>query len=488
MNLTPFKLLLFCTCICLVLAWVFALNGYPLFIDDSDCFLPTAHFINHYNLLIDTLYDPQIGLNDKFLFYPPLFPYVIALLVKLVPGYLHMYQFALILIDSLTELILIYCIYLYTAKHRHKNSVSAYFFYAIWVVALFSFHEIVSGRPEILGKLFVALFILNNLRKTGRQHFINGLLIGFSAINSPIATFYLIIITGCILFYTWSFNLRQVTTIIAGLMVVFIPFIILYPYTVTDLILTMQQHSKKVIFTRTDTSLALFIRYHMAFIIPLSIGPSVVALFYVLYKLNAAKKYYTFCLVLILMFVAAYFAFKSMPLYYNLYVLSPIVLFIVFILFVKTQQNEDKYSRVLGIFLIILLAVNSVGFIRKTAVFIAIQNNYITSANYKKTFTSVTKSLPVNKKVAVSPGLWPFSMDKIKQLTIIHSNYEMEILADTAVKIVIIQQSNSGLAVPKRFNHFKLINNQFIKNKVKLMGVTLGNTYPGYQVAIYERQ
>ena len=64
----------------------------------------------------------------------------------------------------------------------------------------------------------------------------------------------------------------------------------------------------------------------------------------------------------------------------------------------------------------------------------------------------------------------------------------MEILADTAVKIVIIQQSNSGLAVPKSFNHFKLINNQFIKDKVKLMGVTLGNTYPGYQVAIYERQ
>jgi len=59
---------------------------------------------------------------------------------------------------------------------------------------------------------------------------------------------------------------------------------------------------------------------------------------------------------------------------------------------------------------------------------------------------------------------------------------------DTAVKYEISQQLYSGFAVPKPEAGFKLIRNNFITKHPKLGKIPLGNTYPWFQTAVYERE
>src|ERR1700743_1476840 len=96
MKFIPIKLALFIFLICAVITFLFAFHGYPLLGVDSVCFLPTSYFINHYHQLVNPLYDAGIDtLHHKFIFYPPLFPYVISLITHVMPGYFTDIFFAL---------------------------------------------------------------------------------------------------------------------------------------------------------------------------------------------------------------------------------------------------------------------------------------------------------------------------------------------------------------------------------------------------------
>ncbi|RYY07638.1 MAG: hypothetical protein EOP43_02700 [Sphingobacteriaceae bacterium] len=102
------KKLLLAFCIFLFIFYIivtfqFASNGYPGFIQDSTCFLPTAYFINHFHQLINPLYHAGLDpVHYRFLFYPPLFPYIIAWINSLMPEFYNNMYVAQNIIDVLS--------------------------------------------------------------------------------------------------------------------------------------------------------------------------------------------------------------------------------------------------------------------------------------------------------------------------------------------------------------------------------------------------
>ncbi|RYX84285.1 hypothetical protein EON73_03385, partial [bacterium] len=108
MKFTFKSLLLVIVFAYLLLTFLFAFNGYPGFIQDSTCFLPTAYFINHFHQLINPLYDAGLDpLQHRFLFYPPLFPYIVAAINQLMPEFYNNMMVSLTLIDNLSLLLLL---------------------------------------------------------------------------------------------------------------------------------------------------------------------------------------------------------------------------------------------------------------------------------------------------------------------------------------------------------------------------------------------
>ncbi|RYY07909.1 MAG: hypothetical protein EOP43_01835, partial [Sphingobacteriaceae bacterium] len=113
----------------LVLTFLFAFNGYPGFIQDSTCFLPTAYFINHFHQLINPLYDAGLDpLQHRFLFYPPLFPYTVAIINRLLPEFYNNMMVTLTLIDNLSLLVLLTSVVIHIRKNKVLVTNKLYWF------------------------------------------------------------------------------------------------------------------------------------------------------------------------------------------------------------------------------------------------------------------------------------------------------------------------------------------------------------------------
>jgi hypothetical protein len=469
------------------LTFTFAFNGYPGFIQDSTCFLPTAYFINHFHQLINPLYDAGLdAVYHRFLFYPPLFPYVIAFINSLMPEFYNNMQVSLAFIDLLSLLVLLIAIYVYIKKVRLQFSSSLYLFFLIWLFALFSFYGIQEGRPEVLCKLFISLFVLNGVYHNKLFcNFNNGLLVGLNLITSPVSTFYLMLITLGLNLYRNEFKPKPIVQTIIGFAIVIGIFTIVYPYHLTELIKGLQKHSQNVIVNRFGTdSFKNFISFYVTYAYaPLLIFNFLIAISCTAYVLIKKSKVLPLILLVVLTCIISYFSFKDMPMNYNMLVLTPIFFFVIFVVFTKTinKKGQGFNLRLSSVVILVLLLANSVGFIRKTLLFYATQdNNKVTYNNFRKDFINVVNKTDQHKKVCITFSLWPYCLDHYKNITLNQ--------ADTTIQYLMVQQLYSGAAEPPPLKDYKLIKSNFVNKRPKLGKLPLGNTYPWFQTAIYERK
>ncbi|RYY07959.1 MAG: hypothetical protein EOP43_01650 [Sphingobacteriaceae bacterium] len=470
----------------LLLTFLFASNGYPGFIQDSTCFLPTAYFINHFHQLINPLYDAGLDpVQHRFLFYPPLFPYTIALINNWLPEYYNNMMVTLTFIDDLSLIILLASVVAYSNKIKGQLSAKFYVFVIIWLIGLFSFYGVQEGRPEVLCKFFISCFLLNNIYQTKRFcDFNNGLLVGLNLITSPISTFYLMVITTGLLIYQNKFKLKPILQTLSGFAIVLGIFTIVYPYHLSELIQSLQKHSQNVIVNRVSTGgFKNFIQFYITYAYaPFLIVNFVLAVAYVGYISVKKNKLLVLGLLLILTVLVSYFSFKDMPMNYNMLVLSPLFFFVLFIIYIEIskQKISNLFFRTVTSVLVITLFVNSTGFIRKALLYSSTQDQQVSGEQFHQEFMQVYHLNPKNKKIAISFSLWPYCLAQYKNITMNN--------LDTAVKYEISQQLYSGSNQPKPENGFKLIKNNFITKHPKFWKIPLGNTYPWFQTAVYERK
>jgi len=470
-----------------ILTFLFAFNGYPGFIQDSTCFLPTAYFINHYHQLINPLYDAGLDpIMHRFLFYPPLFPYTVAYIIRVLPDFDNTIQVALTIIDFFSVVILLASVYIYCRKKKIQASIQLYLFLMIWLLGLFSFYGIIEGRPEVLSRFFIACFLLNNIYRNKRFYNLkDGLIIGLNLITSPISTFYLMVIKLGLIIYQNDFKLKPILQTITGFAIIIIGFTIVYPYHITELIAGLHKHSQNVIVNRIGTAaFENFIRFYISYsYVPFCIFNFIIAITYVYYVLIKRNKTICIALLTILTGLVAYFSFKDMAMNYNMLVLAPLCFFLLFVIFTQILNTRTfnpflKASSV--IIILLMLFVNSIGFIRKSLLFFSTEDNKVSYQDFRKDFIEVYNSTKKDKKIIVSFSLWPYCLDKFKNITMSNK--------DTSAQYMMIQQLYSGQTEPQPQPGFKLIKNSFITKHPKFGKLPLGNTYPWFQTAVYERK
>lgn len=464
----------------------FALNGYPGFIQDSTCFLPTAYFINHFHQLINPLYDAGLDpVQHRVLFYPPLFPYVIAWINSTIPNFFNNMYVSQTVIDLSSTIVLLISIRVYLLKQNVSSSTKLYLFSILWLVALFSFYGIQEGRPEVLCKFFLSCFILNNVYKSKSFcNLNNGVIVCLNLITSPVSTFYLMLITLCLMIYNNEFKIKPIIITLLGFGIVLGCFTIVYPYHVMELVKGLQQHSKNVISNRYSTnSLKTFISFYITYTYaPLLIINFLIAVFYTGYIVLKKDKIISFTLLIILSCLVSYFSFKDMPMNYNMLVLSPIFFFILFVLFFKIINTSKKntYLNGISVTIVFVLFVNSVGFVRKTLLFYSTKDKKVSYVDFRNEFIKTLRLTDKNKKVGITFSLWPYCLDQYQHITLNKT--------DTTIQYLMLQQSYTGSTEPLPEPNFKLIKNNFITDHPKLGKLPLGNIYPWYQTATYERK
>ena len=111
--------------------------------------------------------------------------------------------------------------------------------------------------------------------------------------------------------------------------------------------------------------------------------------------------------------------------------------------------------------------------------FYSTKDDKISHLDFRKEFEKVLLLTPENKKVGITFSLWPYCLDQYNRITLNQT--------DTTIKYLLVQQAYSGAVDPQPQQGFKLIKNQFITNRPKLGKLPLGNTYPWFQTATYQR-
>ncbi|AMR32953.1 hypothetical protein A0256_16775 [Mucilaginibacter sp. PAMC 26640] len=478
--------------VCAIATFLFAFSGYPLFVVDSGCFLPVSYFINHGNHLVNPFYDAGIDqVSHRFLFYPPLFPYVVGFINRLLPTDINNLFISLTIIDDLTIIITFLSIYLYLKKTGFLAGKSAYIYFGLLATASFAFQGISTGRPEILSRLLISCFILNNIGwPSTLKYTLNGLLVGLAFITSPISGFYLVFIAAALLSYSNNFTLKPIASTCFGVISVIGIFILVYPYPLAELINGMRIHSANVIFNRNGSDmLQTFIaKYITAPATPLGIVPFVIVCVYIYVYLINRKLTLTFIFSTLLIGTVLYFAFyKDLNMAYNLYVLSPLAIFLIAVIFARNYRSISLLKN-LNLVIALILFVNTTGFIRKTVVFFITKEQLVAPGDFRTQLSNIIKQTKPNEKVVVSNGLWPYALGNYEKVILYRTGDMNYILNNVSVKFMLIQQSNSGLLKPKVYPRFKLVKNGFNTDNVKVWHLTLGNTYPGHQTAVYERE
>jgi len=479
------------TVLYVILSLIYAINCYPLFFQDGLCFLPTSYFINHQHQLINPLYDAGIDpISHRFLFYPPLFPYIVAVICKLLPDTYNQFNISLSIIDISSVIILLRSAYIYIRNYNINYNIYFYLFLTIWTIALFSFHGTVDGRPEILSDFFIACFLLNNLSSKSKYilNIINGILIGLNAINSPISTFYLIIITAGILFYNNNFKVKPILQTVLGFSVVFACFASLYPYHLIDLFHGLIKHSGNVVVKRANdgsdrlewlSKIYFFTPFH-----PFAAISFLISIFYTLYFLIKRKKVLSVACFVLLFMAIYYFAFKNVLMSYNMFVLSSLYVFALLMLMIDILNRKLFVNFLNASFLILftILIVNSLGLFRTALLYFSTQDKVVTIDKVEREINFLSKKLKKDKKILLTFSLWQPALNQVNSVTSYTST------ENPIIQYVIYQQSNSGLSTPPNLPGFKLIKNGFIPNHPMFWKIKIGNTYPYYQIAIYEKE
>ena len=451
---------------------LYSFNGYPLLTNDTTYFLPTSFEIKYQHSLTNTFYNGGFNNGNKFLFYPPLFPAVISVLLL----FDHVsILFLSINFINILSLLFVGRIILFLNKSEKINLLTF-----LYVIACVSYLSPSYSRPELLVNLIYYSFLLSHLENFNARYFIHGALLVLCGLTSPINAIYLCLIGLLVMIYKYEISLNNILKICIGAIIVALSFYILYPYKIVDLLNTMKIHAANSISNRNDTyTLAQFLKYHI--LNPFgSFGIIIMATatFIVGKSILISKhplKLISIFLFITLFILFTYFGFRSIFLSYNIYSLIPFALFIIYYF---SQTNKTlKFNKLATL----LFTTASISFLYTIATFtIASTQNPISIDKIKKEISPILMSN--NKSIAFTPSFWPIFKSPATKC-----KYEIYTNNNATTDFILMQQYATGLQKPQLIPGYELVVNKFDKPFLVFDIIKVYNYKPFYQYALFKK-
>lgn len=451
---------------------LFAIYHYPLLASDGIAFLPAAINYGNNNGLINEVYNITRLLNGDsnaalYINYPPIFPLLFGLLYRLTLN-IHL-NFAFVHIFLMILFVFI--------SNRLFNVLSDNRKILLLFLILLSWNTQLSpgtGRPESLGQLlFLLLVICSVLYKYKVTYFLSGLFIVCIGFTHPVLGVYSCFLL--LIYYVYiNVKFKSLILVIAGVFAGLFLVLLVYPYKFSLLREGILRHGQ-IVTGRSEFSIMKFIYYHftnpditcyfLVFIISL-------CCYYFVFKscvISQSNKILVFFLHVVLISVILYFTFQTIEASYNLYVLFPLFGFLILSNSLFLRSNLKFYT------ILFFLTLSCFGYVRRIILFPfhVIQGHSFTMAKSELSF--LEKS---NDKIFV-PTSFYILFEKMQNLT--------DDIDDPLLGYVIQQQNFSSVNQPARIAGFDLVHSTFCDSSVKILGLKLASSPPGYQYALYKK-
>jgi hypothetical protein len=465
---------------------IFCFYGYPLLLGDTECFLPAAFQIRLHKQLINPFYNAGFIEGNKFLFYPPFYPFFMSFLIIKAKA---IYAYISLTIVNLFTLFVVNLIVQHLIKENSINKASLTIdkcFLVFFFLAICAFIALGNSRPEVLCYLILSLTVYLFLKSIKYRYFFIGVLGSLSVLTSPVFGIYLTLLILLFIAYNSPNSNKVFISIFSGAFSILIIFFIFYPYPVTEMVKTMKVHSSNVIFNRNESySFSSFLRYYIlssngAFV-GLIFAVALIIVVKRIFRNNKSdkKKYLIAILLMLLLALIVYFSFRNFAMYYNLTVLAPLMLIIIF------HEYITETSKVVKLFLLSTVILASIAFLRLTL------NFGLTFLSSEFNIHSVDKRLVKyanmqGRTIGVSSSFWIFFSGPVLCKPVIYPGIYNS-ASPKKFDYIILQQVGTGIYSPPNLEGYDLIENYFENKELRVFGIKTASYSPFYQYATYKK-
>ncbi len=451
---------------------LFAVYRYPLFASDGIAFLPAAINYGNQNGLINEVYTITRLLNGNnnpalYINYPPIFPLLFGFLYRFTVN-LHL-NFAFVHIISIIIFVFI--------SHQLFNVLSSTRKVLVLILFIIAWNTQLSpgtARPESLGQLFFLLLVICSvLYKYKLTYILSGLFIVFIGFTHPVLGVYSCFML--LIYYVYvTVNFKSLFLVIGGFIFGLYLVISVYPYKFELLIDGILRHGE-IVTGRSEFSIMKFFYYHLTnpditfyFLVCIS----ALCCYYFVFKssvISQSNKILLFFLHVVLISTILYFTFQTIEASYNLYVLFPLFGFLILSNSRFLRSNLKFYS------ILFFLFLSSFGFVRRIVLFPI----HLTQGHSFKMAKSELSFLEKSNEKIFIPTSFYILFENMQNLT--------DDINDPLLSYVIQQQNFSSVNQPARIAGFDLVHSTFCDSSVKILGLKLASSPPGYQYALYKK-
>ena len=489
------------TVVLVVVALVMAWHAFPLLGDDSSCFVPVAINLKNglglvnptdiHAYLTDPLASMSLG-HARFLYYPPMFEAVLALLMG--KGTVMAAYHALGLLGA-GALIATACLLWRRVKTQRPPDG--------WAVlgVLFSLPGLMSylltgtnGRPEVLTMIWVCgwagiLFFMDNRRPVLKDLALLGVL-SLQMCTQPISAVLGGIGVALYLFRVWEPKKALFHTIMVafGCVALFLMFLALSPGGLSVHLSAMRSEAHQIM-GLGGFEQAYFVRMYLT-------GPHFTGYGLILVAAFAAmllrifddapppgRRWVSVGLVLVLLAALQYFVFQFAARNYNIFALMPLLFLgnLDLLMTWPSRLGGDWQKPVRGLVLL-ATAITGIGFVRKLLMFGFFLAYGVSLPQAQLDFQHVLPQ--AHGPVYFTDSLWVLSDD----------NRNMRFWADRVhsppkgTGMLVVQNNVFPSATPPVVSGYKLIFSSFSTRRPTLFGHSLALYMPGYGFAAYVPQ
>src|SRR3989344_1056302 len=493
MRITSGKTIFFVAGATSLLLLTFAYFAYPVPAGDALYFVvPAVQFTSKGELtsplyppewMIDKIIDPT-GMK-RFLFYPPLFPLSVSVLMpEATPrGALLAIAFINVAVLCLSTL------FFYKVAKKKKGAVwQKTLIVGLALIALAS-SLAENGRPEVLARLWLVLACLVPWYISKKYAYVvYGILAGLMFATHPPAGIFSLLILGIVfgVIYKWKDVVFEGSKILGIGFMVALGGIAVGPFGVRETIEATFRHVATVnhiIAEGTEKwfTLSNVITHYVSspatpfygLVIILFVVESV--LLYWKYRARLASPLITLLCAVILMYALGKVTYNMGHVFY-ISLFAPLM-FAIFILFFLEQKWRWKSATV-----IILLLV-ATGFVRTALLFPFFLKQEVTLETARADFAKRVISYEGKDKwIGVTGGLWTLT-EKYEKVYA-YNTWPEKPKKGTA--LIFFQERYSGMRYPPAIDGCALTYDAFSKRLPQIFGIKLGNTMPGYGYAVYD--
>ncbi len=493
---TPFFpkiLLLFISFILLL----FSYFSYPIVRGDSIFFIPTAINVAQGKGLINELGYLSLILDkfhgQDFIYYPPLFPLILAKL-SYQPTLQGIYfSSAIIAIFSLFLLYII--INIFRKKLAHAPDIKFNGILSIILIGHSTGYITGNMRPELLSKFILLTFIYLNIVLFKRKHFfiiVNAVLLGITLLIH----IYHALIFALLLALYYSIRFRWIEwlkyiflTALTAITLFVLGITTLSPFGLLRNLDGIYSHIKLIqginIYPE-KISPNLFFGFNLLdtgyfFYLPIALLFLGIVIFITTTYWGKIRAKGIFLVVLVLSIYLIYIIPTLREFPYYLYLIIPLMYVGIFVFIFYFKPVKFLFSIIL-----ILLILPMGGVLREVILFPFFLTQGVSLEKARADYTLLrsqdTESLKNNEKIGITVSLWPLTYNFSELVS-------DDMLNKTQLKIpyFLKQQIYSGNNILKEsYNSCTLIYNNFVSGPVKIFGIKLANNVPGYSFATYD--